>query len=409
MTSKPSVPNPDARYEAYSHEALAKLVERNFDPDTAHQVADQWKSVGKVLTELAVDFSVIITGSKEGWTGSAAEGARNALLKVGEFSDTAGDRFTRTSEAVRDQTHAAGEAKTKMPPPVEFDPMKMISEAVHSGNFVDVLALPFAIQAQHAKADAARSEAISVVYARDDALYSATLGMPALEEPPKVTQDQAVVTADAQHSAVSARPVGPAERVGTGVPSAVTGTASATPAASAMPVVGDGTGTTRTSWTAPPAVTPPVATPPVYQHPPAAPPVLPPAMMPPGRRPPIGPVTSPRPPGGVPVGGGRNVAGRPGGVPGVGMPGAGGAGGGSGSPGGARTPGFGPTGGGSFGPAGSHGGHGRAIPGAGGFPAGGAAGGGQGAEDQEHQTKYLIPTDEYFDDTRLVAPETIGE
>ena len=97
------------------------------------------------------------------------------------------------------------------------------------------------------------------------------------------------------------------------------------------------------------------------------------------------------------------------GVPGSGMPGAGGAGGGSGIPGGARTPGFGPTGGGAFGPVGSQGGQGRAMPVAGGFPAGGAAGGGQGGEDQEHQTKYLIPTDEYFDDTRLVAPETIGE
>ncbi|MFC6094430.1 hypothetical protein ACFP3R_34630, partial [Saccharothrix lopnurensis] len=65
--------------------------------------------------------------------------------------------------------------------------------------------------------------------------------------------------------------------------------------------------------------------------------------------------------------------------------------------------------GGHGGPAGGRGAAG--TPGAAGAAggAGAGAGAGQGAEDQEHQSKYLIPTDDYFDDERLVAPPTIGE
>ncbi|NUS65046.1 MAG: hypothetical protein HOQ46_15530, partial [Saccharothrix sp.] len=77
----------------------------------------------------------------------------------------------------------------------------------------------------------------------------------------------------------------------------------------------------------------------------------------------------------------------------------------------ARTPSFGPTGttgGTPFGPTGSQGDAARRTTPVGPGAAAGTPAGGQGDEDQEHRTKYLIPTDEYFDDKRMVAPETIG-
>jgi hypothetical protein len=46
---------------------------------------------------------------------------------------------------------------------------------------------------------------------------------------------------------------------------------------------------------------------------------------------------------------------------------------------------------------------------AGGMGAGGGAGAGKGGEDdKEHKSNYLIPTDEFFDDDRMVAPPVIG-
>ena len=110
-----------------------------------------------------------------------------------------------------------------MPPPVPFNPQKMFTDAVSSGNFLDVMALPFTIPDQKAKADEARAEAVRVMYARDDALYSATLGMPALAEPPKVTQEQGVTTTSSHNSSVATHTVDPT-RVGAGT----TGTAGTT-------------------------------------------------------------------------------------------------------------------------------------------------------------------------------------
>jgi hypothetical protein len=58
---------------------------------------------------------------------------------------------------------------------------------------------------------------------------------------------------------------------------------------------------------------------------------------------------------------------------------------------------------------GGAGGAGRAGA-AGAAGAGGAgAGAGNGEEDKEHKSNYLVPTDEYFDDDRMVAPPVIGD
>ncbi|MGW4113130.1 hypothetical protein ACWEFJ_19855 [Actinosynnema sp. NPDC004786] len=409
MNSKSTPPAPDIRYEAASHEALVDLAKANLDTVKANRIVSNWADIGKTLGELAEAFSGIVRRSTEQWTGEAGEKARAALLKVGRFCDMASSQFTRTSETISAQTEIAGEAALRMPPVVKPTPEEVYYSMVGTGDVISIVAAPRFYAAQYAKSLEAKAQAVDVLYARDNALHSAALGMPQLDEPPKVTREQDVVTGDSQPSSVSTRSVDSNVRIGN-----VGGTGTATAATTQVPgptVVGGSDGTTRASWTAP-STTPPPLTPPSpgYHQPPVTPPGLPPAMMPPGRRPATGPVVPPRgvtpPGGGSPVGGGRG--GRPG-VPG-GFPAAGGGGagapGGPGVPGGAqRAGGFGPAGSGAFG---SSGGQGRVAPGM--APVGAAAPAGTaGAEDQEHQTKYLIPTDEYFDDTRMVAPETIGE
>ncbi|MFD0202229.1 MULTISPECIES: PPE domain-containing protein [Saccharothrix] len=400
---------------------MKRQVEDRFDPGLAGEVADKWKAIGATLTDLAVDFQVIVSGSEAGWTGSAGEGARAALAKVGKFSDMTGDHFTATGTALHTQTTAASEAKTRMPDPVAYDPKKMFTDALSAGNILDLAALPVTMPMQKAKSDGAKAEAVQVMQSRDDALRSATGAMPAFAEMPTVTQDQGTATSTTQTSSVTTRTVDPSTRLG---PTDVPGTG--------RPDTG---GTTHTSWTAPPTVSPPPPTAPPVNLPPSGPPVSPPpssGWMPPGARPPIGRPTVPpgrpvpppgprplppgtRPPGeGIPgrgpggpgaTGGGR--PGMPGGMPGGpgGMPGRGGLGGfGPMGPGGQS--GFGPTGGAGQVGGGTQGGRGPA----GAMGGAGMGAGGQGDEDQEHKAKYLIPTDDPFnDDERLVAPPTIGE
>lgn len=417
---KPEVPEPTANYPAHQHEDMKRQVEENFDAGLAGEIADEWRTIGATMTELAVDFQVIVNGSQAGWTGSAAEGARAALAKVGEFSDVTGDHFTATGAALHTQTSAATEAKTRMPEPVEYDPKKMFTDALRSGSLLQLAVLPATMPLQRAKSENAKAEAVQVMQSRDDALRSATGTMPAFAELPTVTHDQGTATSTSQTSSVTTSTVNPSTRAGT----------PGTPTLGAT----DTSGTTSTSWTAPPTVTPPPGTPPVSVPPSGstAPPTTPPWALPPGARPPTAkpPVQPgrhlPPPPGTRPPGGGTpgrgggpsggpggpgGPSGRPGGMPSGpgGMPGRGGAPG-FGPVGTGGQSGFGPTGtpGGQAGTTGQSGQSGRGTPGAM-AGAGAGAGQGQGGDDQEHKAKYLIPTDEYFDDNRLVSPPTIGE
>ncbi|QFZ17636.1 hypothetical protein [Saccharothrix syringae] len=433
---KPPVPEPTANYPAYQHADMKRQVEENFNPGAAGEIAEEWKSIGETFTQLAVDFRVIVSGSESGWTGSAGEGVRTALAKVGDFSDLTGDHFTATGTALHDQTTAAAEAKSRMPDPVDYDPKKMFTDAISSGSLVELAALPVTMPLRKAESEEAKAEAVRVMQARDDAMRSATSSMPAFAETPTVTRDQGTATSTSQTSSTSTHTVDPGTRSGS----------------TETPNTGrtDPSGTTTPSWTAPPTLPPPSATPPVTlpQPPPSAPPTQPPWLAPPGTRPPgSGPTAPPRrpvppPPGLRPPGGGNNPPGRgPGGGPRAGggpggggrpgvptMPGTGGRGGapgGFGPLGGGGQSGFGPNSpnnpnspqgpNGPNGPAGTPrqggpaGQGGRGPTNTPGTPAATGAGAGQGAEDQEHKAKYLIPTDDYFDDNRLVAPPTIGE
>ncbi|WP_447006568.1 hypothetical protein ACRAKI_08865 [Saccharothrix isguenensis] len=434
---KPQAPEPTANYPAHPHEEMKRQVEEKFDPGLAGEIADEWTNIGSTLTDLAVDFQVIVNGSQNAWTGSAAEGARAALAKVGEFSDLTGDHFTATGTALHSQTTAASEAKARMPEPVSYDPKKMFTDAISSGNIVELAALPFTMPMQKAKSDGAKAEAIQVMQSRDDAMRSATSSMPAFAEMPTVTQEQGVATSNTNTSSVNTHTVEPTSRVGNGT--GTTGTSNTGTGSS---------GTTNASWAPPPTVTPPPPVAPPVNLPPAgppAPPITPPWAMPPGTKPPgstpgrlpaqpgrhVPPPTT-RPPGSGTPGrnpGGTGRTGGPGGPSGTGGGRPGMPGGPGGMSGGAGRGGFGPMGpmgpvgsGGQsgFGPTGTpnhagapgQGGRGGAgAPGAmgAGMGAAGGQGQGQGGEDLEHKAKYLIPTDEYFDDNRLVSPPTIGE
>ncbi|WP_439661348.1 hypothetical protein ACSHWB_07520 [Lentzea sp. HUAS TT2] len=389
-------------------------VTQNYNPETATAVSDAWKSIGNTFKELATDFTILVNGSQTAWTGKAAEGVRAALNKVGTFADTTGEGFVRTSGAIAQQRDAAVQANRSMPEPVSYSPMDIMKKwAAPTVLFPPAMAgAPFEMLAKHNEQQEAKAEAVQVMQTRDNTMMSAAMSMPTMDSIPQVTQDQAVTKPSSTTSSHSLSNVNANQQFSnnnsTGMPS--------------MPQPSSNNGTTNTAWAAPqvkdPALQPSNNNqniPPGGQN---RPPIGPPGIFPPGMRPPGGGQTG-RPGGGGPGGSG---AGR-------GGPGGGGAGGGRGmGPGGMAGVGGSGRGMGSFGPAtpgGSAGVMGGSGPGgaangagagaagrggaagAGGMGAGGGAGQG-GEEDKEHKSNYLIPTDEFFDDDRMVAPPVIG-
>jgi hypothetical protein len=413
---KPAVPTPNAHYPGQQHEQMKAQVTQNYSPDTATAVSDAWKSLGKSFQELATDFTILVNGSQSAWTGKAAEGVRTALSKVGTFAESTGDGFVRTSTAVAQQRDAAVQANRSMPEPVKFSPMDSLKKfAVPAVIFPPAMVgAPFDMMAQHNAQQEAKAEAVQVMQTRDSTMMAAAMSMPTMESTPQVTQDQGVTQTSSSTSSQSLNNVNSSQRFSNnsaGMPSS------------------SSNGTTNPAWVAPQVKDPSLQQPggnnnqtnPGGQN---RPPFTPPGMLPPGTRPPGG--GQGRPPGGGPgmrpggpgggASGGRGMGpGGAGGGRGMGPGSVGGLGGGSGRGMGS----FGPaTPGGSAGVAGAAGGlggaagagaAGRGAAGAGGMGAGGGAGAGKGGEeDKEHKSNYLVPSDEFFDDDRMVAPPVIG-
>ncbi|MCX2949873.1 hypothetical protein [Lentzea sp. NEAU-D7] len=412
---KPVVQPSTENYPAQEHDHMQGLVNQNYDPNAATGVIDVWVQFGTKFRELAHDFNKIVNESQSGWNGNAAEAVRAALTKVSTFAHDTGSAFHATAGAIATQRDAAVQAHHSMPKPVDYNPLQIAGKWGAAAVIAPPAMIGGAIEmyTTHNEKVEAKQEAVRVMQQRDTTMMSAAQSMPAMDVIPEVTRDQGVTqTSSTTHSqSLSNSSTFQPRSTSTGMPGIPS------------PNAGNNN-TTNPAWVAPGLTQPGNPNNPPgggQNRPPVGPPgALPPGMLPPGVRPPGGGVNG-RPGGGGPGGPGGGRGGGPGG------PGGGGAGGRGMGPGGMAGVGGSGRGMGSFGPAtpggsaGVAGGPGGAAgaggagaagrggaAGAGGMGAGGGAGAGSGEEDKEHKSNYLIPTDEFFDDDRMVAPPVIG-
>ncbi|MFD4642864.1 hypothetical protein ACFWN2_36540 [Lentzea sp. NPDC058436] len=422
---RPQVPQPTANYPGHSHSAMHRQAMDGNEPSEAGKIAAEWKSLSSDLVNVAVGLNTVVNGLRAGWTGTAGAAASQALTKVGNFTDQLSASFSATSGVINRQVEAAEATKNKFPPEVPYNPQQMLKDAATSFNPLKMAAAPFEMLAQREKSQAAKQEAERVMQERDNSLAAAAATMPTFDEAPQLPNgDQGVTTTSSTTYAHTTNSVNPSSQlVNTGISSSSFGTPSIGNPAVGTPSLGNpglnnpGNGTTNPSWVAPPVTQPnPQGNNqlPNGGNPNDRKPLPGPGPFPPGFRPnPNDPRGSGAGRGGPGGGGARGGGAAGGGGRGAGGFGAGGAGSmagrgsfGPSNPGGSAGVAHGPEGT-ARGGANAAGGTGRQ--GAAGAGAGGAgAGAGNGEEDKEHKSNYLVPTDEYFDDDRMVAPPVIG-
>ncbi|HET9139893.1 PPE domain-containing protein [Actinophytocola sp.] len=172
---------------ACSHEALKEMTDAA-QPAGAQAVADEWARMAAGFDEAATLFERATQHSEGGWTGSAAEAMRGQLAQVAAWSRQAGAHYQAAAEAITSQAEAANVAKTTMPPPVPYDPARMIREAAASGNVSELAALPHLLHAQKQRSDAAHEEAVRVVTERDGTFGQSVAAIPAFEPPPRLSE-----------------------------------------------------------------------------------------------------------------------------------------------------------------------------------------------------------------------------
>jgi len=163
-------PVPTARYEAYSHEAMAAEVERDNDPVAAGETGARWEELAKRLHESTADLAALVASSEENWGGRAGDAARAAVGRAAQWLSHSAAVSASVGGAVGAQAEAAARARADMPPPVTYDPASMIRDAASSGNVLVLAGLADEMAARRAEAEAARQKAIDVLRTRDTAL-----------------------------------------------------------------------------------------------------------------------------------------------------------------------------------------------------------------------------------------------
>ncbi|GAA4546900.1 PPE domain-containing protein [Amycolatopsis samaneae] len=165
------VPAPSARYESYSHEALAAEVTRDNDPVAAGQVGARWQELARRFADSTAELDALVGTTHEKWRGQAGDAVREVLGTATRWLTEQATVSTALGESVAGQADVAARARAEMPPPVGFDPAAMIREAAASGNLAQLAGLSGAMAAQRARAEAARQKAVDVMNARDVALH----------------------------------------------------------------------------------------------------------------------------------------------------------------------------------------------------------------------------------------------
>lgn len=164
-------PAPAARYESYSHEAMAAEVAGGNDPVAAGEVGARWEELSRRLQDSTEELARLIAGTHESWQGEAGDAARAVLGKASHWLAHSAGVSSTLGESVSGQAEAAARARADMPPPVAYDPAAMIRDAAGSGNILMLAALADEMEAHRAEAEAARQKAIDVMNTRDAALY----------------------------------------------------------------------------------------------------------------------------------------------------------------------------------------------------------------------------------------------
>ncbi|MDT7728502.1 MAG: hypothetical protein QOI21_5078 [Actinomycetota bacterium] len=165
-------PVASTRYESYSHEAMVAEVNAGNDPAAAGEIGAQWADLAGKLEESTQALTGLTTRSEESWQGGAGDAMRGVLAKAAGWLDKVSAVSAGVGDSVSRQAEVAARAKDEMPPPVPYDPARMIRSAAGGGDIRWLVGLSEAMAARRAESEAARIKAVDVMYVRDTALHA---------------------------------------------------------------------------------------------------------------------------------------------------------------------------------------------------------------------------------------------
>ncbi|MER6988721.1 PPE domain-containing protein [Saccharopolyspora hirsuta] len=414
----------NTHYLSFEHKEMDRFVKENFDPTAVHDVGRIYHGHGEKFLDFAEQIKQAARKTEQTWQGEAGDAMRAHVTQLADHMAHSGNAAQLTANQIGLQAEAGERAKNSMPEVVEFDMKQELKNYFSDPNPFTAVSRANEIVEKQEKSQAAHAEAAQVMSTMEGDFGQAAAQTPAFVPAPRGPED----TGRPPESQLPIGSVDPSTSISGSTPS---GTHSAWAGSTPSPSGSSSVPSSNLGGSTPPV--PPSSTNPVWTTPGGSVPdtrwnpqtgkwerrnpyngnwaPLPPNQQRPGPGGGVG--RSGGPGGGTGRLGGAGGIGRPGGLGGgvgrLGGLGAGGAGNQLGAGGRAGVGGLGAAGSAGVGGSGSAGGRGGA-----GMAGAGAAGRGQGGrseEDDEHENKYVLDTEEAWEDLGLpkVAPPVFGE
>lgn len=175
-------------WAAVPHEELYASVHTNNNPSEAYSLAREWTQLGNTMAENSRVMDETIRSTESGWTGPAAEVARQATLKLATWGGDAAQTSQYMGTRIADQGLAAETAKASMPEPVNFDYEQMLRQGFATGGLAGLTQAVTDVQVASAKARTAHAQAAQVMSNMEAQSRSVDETTPRFVRPPDVTE-----------------------------------------------------------------------------------------------------------------------------------------------------------------------------------------------------------------------------
>lgn len=167
-----------------SHRALYEAVHANNDPGQATALANEWATIGSDIGEAAQEVARGLRASEAGWQGASATKARNAMMRLSAWGESAAQTATGIGGRVAEQAYIAQKARDTMPEPVEFDMGAMLMRGFAMGGLIGLAIAAADVKAASDRANAAHQQAVAVMTTMENESRAVDNNVPVFAMPP---------------------------------------------------------------------------------------------------------------------------------------------------------------------------------------------------------------------------------
>ncbi|GAA3230308.1 hypothetical protein GCM10017691_23130 [Pseudonocardia petroleophila] len=218
-------------WQGLDHTALHEaVVNGGLGPAVSMDAEQQWRRMGKLITEIEGRLSAAVRESESEWTGAAADAARTGISPLGRWAVDAAQDAANTAEAVTAHAYGAATLRRQLRDNPPVPPETIMQALERNATYGPQGATPAdlaVVQAEQARRDEAAAKAVADARVYENIGFESRRTLDFWSVPPTVTVEPAAGPGGGPSGAGG--PVGPTVGAPAEVPVAATGRAGDAP------------------------------------------------------------------------------------------------------------------------------------------------------------------------------------